>query len=173
MIRNMIFDMGNVLLRFEPEAFMQRIGVAPEDRPVLWREIYHSREWVQMDHGTLSEADAAEQIAARVPKRLRDAVYKLTAEWDRHILPVEGMAELAQRKALPIAVLFEEAFHYYGGDLVKFRGTVRGRERRTWYYRIFAHERHRLGELVAEQYGRAAASMIHTIEVKRLYVGGA
>ena len=95
MIRNMIFDMGNVLLRFEPEAFMERIGIAPEDRPVLWREIYHSREWVQMDHGTLSEADAAEQIAARVPKRLRDAVYKLTAEWDRHILPVEGMAELA------------------------------------------------------------------------------
>ena len=45
-----------------------------------------------------------------------------------------------------------------GGDLVKFKGTGRGRERRTWYYRIFAHERHRLGELVAEQYGRTAAS---------------
>lgn len=55
-----------------------------------------------------------------------------------------------------------------GGDLVKFKGTGRGRERRTWYYRIFAHERHRLGELVAEQYGRAAASMIHTLETHRL-----
>ena len=53
-----------------------------------------------------------------------------------------------------------------GGNLVKFEG--RGRERRTWYYRIFANERHRLGELVAEVYGRAAASMIHTIEVKRI-----
>lgn len=52
-----------------------------------------------------------------------------------------------------------------GGMLVKFEGKGRGRERRTWYYRIFAHERHRLGELVAEQYGRAAASMIHTIEI--------
>lgn len=59
-----------------------------------------------------------------------------------------------------------------GGDLVKFKGVGRGRERRTWYYRIFAHERHRLGELVAEQYGRAAASMIHTIEVKKLYFSG-
>lgn len=55
-----------------------------------------------------------------------------------------------------------------GGDLVKFKGVGRGRERRTWYYRIFAHERHRLGELVAEQYGRAAASMIHTLEVHSL-----
>lgn len=55
-----------------------------------------------------------------------------------------------------------------GGDLVKFKGTGRSRERRTWYYRIFAHERHRLGEIVAEQYGRAAASMIHTLETHRL-----
>ena len=55
-----------------------------------------------------------------------------------------------------------------GGDLVKFKGTGRSRERRTWYYRIFAHERHRLGELIAEQYGRAAASMIHTLETHRL-----
>lgn len=55
-----------------------------------------------------------------------------------------------------------------GGDLVKFKGVGRGRERRTWYYRIFANERHRLGELVAEAYGRAAASMIHTIETRSI-----
>ena len=55
-----------------------------------------------------------------------------------------------------------------GGNLVKFKGKGRGRERRTWYYRIFVHERHRLGELVAEQYGRAAAKMITSIEVRRL-----
>lgn len=61
--------------------------------------------------------------------------------------------------------------HGNGGDLVKFKGVGRGRVRRTWYYRIFAHERHRLGELVAEQYGRAAASMIHTIETHRLTTG--
>lgn len=55
-----------------------------------------------------------------------------------------------------------------GGTLVKFEGRGRGRERRTWYYRIFVHERHRLGELVAQAYGRAAASAIRTIEVKTI-----
>ena len=58
-----------------------------------------------------------------------------------------------------------------GGDLVKFEGRGRGRGRRTWYYRIFADQRHRLGELVAEQYGRAAASAIRSIEVRRLAAG--
>lgn len=49
--------------------------------------------------------------------------------------------------------------------LVKFEGKGRGRERRTWYYRIFANERHRLGELAAKYYGNAIRSMIHTIEI--------
>lgn len=58
-----------------------------------------------------------------------------------------------------------------GGDLVKFEGRGRGRGRRTWYYRIFAAERKRLGELVAEHYGQAAASAIRTIEVRRITAG--
>ena len=29
MIKNIVFDMGNVLLRFEPEYFIERLGVAP------------------------------------------------------------------------------------------------------------------------------------------------
>ena len=35
MIKNIVFDMGNVLLRFEPELFIQRLGVTPEDRRTL------------------------------------------------------------------------------------------------------------------------------------------
>ena len=52
-----------------------------------------------------------------------------------------------------------------GGHLVTFEGRGRGRKKRTWYYRIFANERHRLGELVAQAYGNAARSMIHTLEL--------
>lgn len=52
--------------------------------------------------------------------------------------------------------------------LVKFEGKGRGRVRRTWYYRIFANERHRLGEMVGELYGNVARSMIHTIEGQRI-----
>ena len=101
MIRNIIFDMGNVLLRFEPEMFMERLGVAPEDRPLLYREIYHSREWVQMDHGTLLEADAVKIIADRVPERLRDTVDKLVNHWDRPVVEVDGMPALvAELKSL-------------------------------------------------------------------------
>lgn len=55
-----------------------------------------------------------------------------------------------------------------GGNLVKFQGKGRGRERRWWYYNVFAQERKRLGELVCEAYGRAAMQQILTIEVKSI-----
>lgn len=53
------------------------------------------------------------------------------------------------------------------GDLLKFKGG-RGRTRRWWYYNVFVRQRHRLGQLVAQQYGRAAAAQILTIEVKSI-----
>jgi len=55
-----------------------------------------------------------------------------------------------------------------GGDLVKFEGRGRGRERRTWYYRIFVNQRSQLGKLVAKAYGKAAARSITSIEVKSI-----
>lgn len=55
-----------------------------------------------------------------------------------------------------------------GGDLVQFKERGRSRERRWWYYNIFVRERKRLGELVSQAYGRAAASQILTIETRSI-----
>ncbi len=96
MIKNILFDMGNVLIRFDRNYFMDKLGVAPEDKPLLMREVFLSVEWVQMDRGTLVEADASRQICARLPQRLHDAAYKLICMWDRPILPVDGIYELVE-----------------------------------------------------------------------------
>ena len=94
MIRNIVFDMGKVLLRFEPELFIERAGAAEEDRVLLLREVYQSLEWARMDRGSLTEAEAAESICRRLPAHLHETVHALVDRWDRPILPVEGMEEL-------------------------------------------------------------------------------
>ena len=96
MIRNILFDMGNVLIRFDRDYFIDRLGVAQEDKPLLMREVFQSVEWVQMDRGSIVEEQAVEQICKRLPERLHDAVEKLVAMWDRPILPIEGMYELVE-----------------------------------------------------------------------------
>jgi len=96
MIKNILFDMGQVLIRFDRDYFMTRLGVSEEDKPLLMREVFLSVEWVQMDRGTLREAEATQRICGRIPERLHDAAEKLICMWDRPILPIEGMYELVQ-----------------------------------------------------------------------------
>lgn len=97
MIRNIVFDMGNVLLYFDPQAFLKRVGVVEEaDKALLMKEVFRSLEWVQMDRGSLTEGEALERIEKRVPERLHSVVEELILRWDRPILPVPGMSEFVR-----------------------------------------------------------------------------
>ena len=95
MIRNIIFDMGNVLIYWRPEAFVERMGVPEEDRPQLLSEVFGRVEWVQLDGGLISFEDAAAAMCRRLPERLHAAARELVFDWWRRpLFPVEGMAGL-------------------------------------------------------------------------------
>ena len=96
MIKNLVFDMGGVVILFDRPLFIGRLGVAQEDASLLTNEVYRSVEWAMMDRGTIKEDDAAKAICERLPSRLHDAARKLVYLWERPILPVEGMYELIQ-----------------------------------------------------------------------------
>ncbi len=96
MIRNIVFDMGGVLIRFDRDFFMERLGVAGEDKRLLMREVFLAPEWVMMDRGTLTDEQAGEIMCRRIPERLHEAVWKLVTFWDRPILEIEGMYELIE-----------------------------------------------------------------------------
>ena len=96
MIRNIIFDMGNVLLCFDRGLFLDRLDVSEEDRALLLREVFVSLEWAQMDRGSLTEATALERMCRRLPQRLHAAAEALVCRWDDPILPMEGMYALVE-----------------------------------------------------------------------------
>ena len=96
MIKHIIFDMGGVLIRFDPQYFIERLGISGEDATLLYQEVFRSVEWVQLDRGTITEHQAIEQMMQRIPSHLQDAVQKLVSMWDRPILPIDGMAELIE-----------------------------------------------------------------------------
>ena len=94
MIKNILFDMGNVLIHFDRKVFLDRLDVAEEEKQLLLREVFLSVEWVQMDRGTLAEPEAEAQMCRRLPEHLHPAVHSLVSLWDEPMLPVAGMAEL-------------------------------------------------------------------------------
>lgn len=95
MIRNIVFDMGRVLIGFDPEVFMDREGIRdPEDRRLIRNELFLSVEWAQMDSGILTERTAEPFILKRFPERLHEAVHNLLNNWAIPRSEVPGMYEL-------------------------------------------------------------------------------
>ena len=96
MIKNILFDMGNVLIHFDRKAFLDRLDISEEDKQLLMREVFLSVEWVQMDRGTLREETAEPLMCQRMPEYLHSAVHSLVSEWDDPMLPIAGLAELVE-----------------------------------------------------------------------------
>jgi len=96
-IKNIIFDMGGVLLCFEPEQFIARLGITGADAELLKREVFRSADWVRMDRGTLSDAEGVQRICTRLPAHLHTAVEELVCRWEiPEIIPMDGMAALIE-----------------------------------------------------------------------------
>ena len=116
MIKNIVFDMGNVLIYFNRSIFLDRVGVAsPDEREILLREIYLSLEWSQMDRGALTDAEAVSIMKKRVPERLKHYVDELV-RWDHPLLPIPGVEELVRElkeKRYGIYLLSNASFHQH------------------------------------------------------------
>ncbi len=97
MIKNIVFDMGNVLIRFDPEMFLDRYLISEDDRVLLRNEIFRSVEWVMLDRGTVDEEAAKETILNRLPKRLHSIASDLLDTWDEPPFPIPGTFELVER----------------------------------------------------------------------------
>ena len=79
MIKNIVFDMGRVLIEWEPEVIVAREGLGEDDSRLLLREVFACGEWAAMDHGWMW--------------------------WKGPLVPIPGMAELVREvKALGYGV---------------------------------------------------------------------
>lgn len=96
MIKNILFDMGNVLIRFDRKLFLDRLQISDADKEVLLREVFASVDWSHMDRGTKTEVTALESMKARLPQRLHAAAEELTLRWDEPLIPIDGMYELVE-----------------------------------------------------------------------------
>ena len=93
-VRNIVFDLVGVVMRFDTEGYYRAHHIAPEDQDILRREVFRSLEWAIQDRGAITEKDAAAAICARVPTRLHAAVRDFIYRQNRAILPVPGMERL-------------------------------------------------------------------------------
>ncbi len=116
MVKNILFDMGSVLVRFEPTEFISRLDVTPEDAEALRREVFRSADWVRLDRGTFTQREAIDAICTRLPERLHGHVEQLVLHWDAERPEVPGMYELVKElseRGYPLFLLTNASIRHH------------------------------------------------------------
>jgi len=70
--RNVIFDFGGVLLRWQPEAIVDAFYSDADLRASLSRNVFRHPDWIEMDRGSLAEDAAAHRFAARMNRPVEE-----------------------------------------------------------------------------------------------------
>lgn len=99
MIKNIIFDMGGVLIDWTPEKYTARYDISAEDKTLLEDVIYKDYRWPLLDFGYYETEQAFLEDAYKLlPERLHQIAKELVCDWDKpEILNYPGMGELVKQ----------------------------------------------------------------------------
>lgn len=65
MIKNIVFDLGNVLISFRPTEYLDRINYPEKIKSRIISDIFESSEWKMLDNGDISTPEAIDSIASK------------------------------------------------------------------------------------------------------------
>ena len=65
MIKNIIFDLGNVLISFKPAEYFDKKNYPGAIKSTILADIFASKEWLLLDNGDITTSQAIDAIAKR------------------------------------------------------------------------------------------------------------
>ena len=68
MIKNIVFDIGNVLVRFQPDEAMREIGIEENKIAALAHATYENPVWVELDRGVIPENEIIDEMVKVAPQ---------------------------------------------------------------------------------------------------------
>lgn len=96
MIKNLIFDFGNVIIRFDPAYIVAQTVSDPEEQKILTEAIFEQKRFESYDIGHRSPDEHKEQTRALLPKSLHEKSDHILDTWYLYLPVIEGMEEIVR-----------------------------------------------------------------------------
>jgi putative hydrolase of the HAD superfamily len=115
MIRNIVFDMGNVLVSYTPKEYMKTITSDETIIDTVLKELLHGEEWILLDAGSITEEEAVARVQSRIPQ-YSQYVQKAMDDWHTSLIPIKGMQEVVEKlkeKGYKIYLLSNTSMRFY------------------------------------------------------------
>ena len=97
MIRNIIFDLGNVIINYNQEQIINNFTKKEEEIKYIYDEIFHAPEWEQMDLGNITNDEAIEVINKRNEFKYQKLTDNFLHEWYKKQEINRDIVEIAKK----------------------------------------------------------------------------
>lgn len=92
-IKNVIFDLGNVLLKYNPEDYLSTLFSGEELVNRLHRVVFTSPEWFMLDRGVITQEQAVKRLVMQYPD-LDQEIPLVFADWFSMLRPISSSVEV-------------------------------------------------------------------------------
>lgn len=106
MIKNIIFDFGNVLLGWNEDEIVKNYSENKEEQEILKKVIFKSDEWFKLDDGTINYQEAISIFKEKLPINLKNRTEEIMNTWYKFMPVNQEICEL-------IKVLKEKNYKVY------------------------------------------------------------
>ena len=97
MIKNIIFDLGNVIINYNQEQIINNFTKKEEEIKYIYDEIFHAPEWELMDLGNITNDEAIEVINKRNEFKYQKLTDNFLHEWYKKQEINRDIVEIAKK----------------------------------------------------------------------------
>ena len=115
MIKNILFDVGNVLLDFDPERFLREAGYTGEQQETAMRCVFTHPLWDQLDKGTVTEKEALQEFIKADPAQ-EALIREIAGRTKETLFPLsyaDGWVKSLKEQGYPVYILSNYAEELY------------------------------------------------------------
>jgi putative hydrolase of the HAD superfamily len=115
MIKNIVFDMGNVLLDYDPARIVRKIIPDAADAGQIFKALFQSRGWQLLDLGLITFDEHYQNIVKQSPRYSREIQWILN-NWytDQPLVPgIEDIVAVLRNAGFPLYILSNANLQFY------------------------------------------------------------
>ena len=119
-LKNLVFDMGNVLIEWNSEKILKAITEDMHLQDLLRKEVFETGLWVETDEGVKTREEVIEIVTGKLGEDYRNEITQLLRYWYKYVdvfTKVQDRIIELSKSGYSIYILSNTAFTFY--DLVK------------------------------------------------------
>ena len=91
MVKNMVFDMGNVILKYNPDYMIDQMLNDEQLKSIILDRVFNSEEWIKLDQGLISIENAKISMKKDLPADQAQMIDYVMDHWFDYMDEIEGM----------------------------------------------------------------------------------